>query len=138
MHFNVPQFVDVEDKIAFQLTAKQLGWFGLGGVAMFIIWQIVTTGFFLVWVFIIGGLSVVFAFYKPFGIPFSTFLVSSAKYLVKPRVLVWKRRIKKREQKKPRQKPSSNKQVRIDRYMKEKELKKVDDLAKILDNQSRI
>ena len=138
MHFNVPQFVDVEDKIAFQLTAKQLGWFGLGGVAMFIVWQIVTTGVFLVWLFIIGALCVAFAFYKPFGIPFSTFLVSSIKYLAKPRVLVWKRLIKKKEPKKPKHEPSTDKQVRIDRYMKEKELKKVDDLAKILDNQSRI
>lgn len=138
MHFNVPQFVNIEDKIAFQLTVKQLGWFGLGGVVLFLIWQIVTPGVFFVWVFIVGALAVVFAFYKPFGITFSSFLVSSIKYIAKPRVLVWERRVKKEEPKKPKLESSSSKQVKIDRYMKEKGLKEVDDLAKILDKQSRI
>jgi len=138
VHFNVPQFVDVEDKIAFQLTAKQLGWFALGGVALFFVWQVATPGFFFVWVFIIGALAIAFAFYKPFGIPFSLFLTTSVKYFVKPRVLVWERRVKKTEPEKPKREASTGKQVKIDRYMKEKELQAVDDLAKALDNQSKI
>jgi len=32
MLFNVPQFIDIEDKIVGPLTAKQLGWLALGSV----------------------------------------------------------------------------------------------------------
>lgn len=35
MHAGVPQFIDIEDKIAFGLTAKQLLWLG-GAVALLV------------------------------------------------------------------------------------------------------
>lgn len=138
MYFNVPQFVSIEDKIAFQLTAKQLGWFALGGVILFLIWQMVTPAVFFVWVFIIGAFAVALAFFKPFGIPFSSFLVSSFKHLVSPKILVWERRAKEEKFEKAPHKTSAGKKVRIDRFMKEKELKRVDDFADVLDKQSRI
>jgi membrane protein implicated in regulation of membrane protease activity len=136
VHFTVPQFIDVEDKVAFQLTVKQLGWFALGGVILFIIWKFVVPVVFYIWVVIIALLACVFAFYKPYGIPFHQFLLSAVKYLVKPKVLVWDRKgIHKREEKKVVKKKEENK---VDYYMKEKQLKRASELAKILDKNSKI
>ncbi|MEA2006768.1 MAG: PrgI family protein [Patescibacteria group bacterium] len=138
MRFNVPQFISIEDKIAFQLTAKQLGWFALGGVILFFIWQVAIPAIFFVWVFIIGALALAFAFVKPYGIPFLSFLVSNAKYLIRPKVLVWERKVKEQKDQKAKHKTSTRKKAGIDRFMKEKELKKVDDFASVLDKQSKI
>jgi hypothetical protein len=136
MHFTVPQFIEVEDKIAFQLTVKQLGWFALGGVLLYFIWQLVVPAAFYMWVVVIGLLVTAFAFYKPYGISFSLFLLNASKYLVKPKVLVWDRKgIHKREEKPV---VKEEKKVNVDLYMKEKELKRLAELAKILDKNSKI
>lgn len=136
MHFNVPQFIEIEDKIAFQLTAKQLGWFALGGVILYVIWQFVVPVVFYIWVAVIGLLATAFAFYKPHGIPLHQFLTSGFGYLVKPKVLVWERKgvIEKEIKKTFKEK----KKTEIDLFMKEKEMKKVADFAKILDKNSKL
>ena len=129
MHFNVPQFIDVEDKIAFQLTVKQLGWFALGGVILYFIWQTMIPFVFYVWVVIIGLLATAFAFYKPHGLPFHTFLGSAFMYLVKPKIMVWNRKGDggKQEKKMPAKK---KKEPIVDLYMKEKQLKNLPGVAK--------
>lgn len=90
MKFKVPQYIDVEDKIAFFLTAKQLGWFGLGGVILFIIWNFVTQGFFIFWTVVIGLTSCAFAFYRPYGVPLSSFIKNAFFYMVGPKRYIWR------------------------------------------------
>lgn len=137
MNFNVPQFIDVEDKIAFQLTAKQLGWFALGGIVLFIVWQFTDGGalFFVVAIFV-GILATLFAFLKPSGMTLFGFIVGGIMYLFKPKVMVWQRKIFK-VRKVTKRKPEE-KQHKINRFMKEKALKESSDLADILDDQSNI
>ena len=91
MHVNVPQFVDVEDKIAFGLTWKQILWMIGMGAALLVAYNMFerqafyVVGFFIVAVF--GALT----FWRPHGVPFVTFLGFTLQYFMKPRSYVWKR-----------------------------------------------
>lgn len=91
MHVNVPQFVDVEDKIAFGLTAKQLLWMaGMAGVLLVIYNLFDRQAFYLIGIFvaIIFG---AFAFWKPQGVTLVTFFSYMLQFYLKPRNYIWKR-----------------------------------------------
>jgi hypothetical protein len=91
MHANVPQFIDVEDKIAFGLTGKQLLWMA-GGVALLVVSYSLfdrqlffAVGFFIVLIF--GSL----AFVRPQGVPLISFVGFSLMFFLKPKSYIWKR-----------------------------------------------
>ena len=91
MHAGVPQFIDIEDKIAFGLTAKQLLWMG-GGVALLVAAYSMfdrslffAVGFFIV--LITGG----FAFWRPQGVSMITFLGFTMQFFFKSKNYIWKR-----------------------------------------------
>lgn len=106
MQFNVPQFIDIEDRIVGPLTAKQLGWLALGGFILLIIWNFLDfTAFILAAIFIVT-LSVGLAFFKPQGMSLFSFLASSIFFMTKPKVYIWKRSPKKNKlEKRPQKKP---------------------------------
>ncbi len=137
MNFNVPQYIDIEDRIAFRLTAKQLGWFGLGGFVLFIVWNVVTKGWFIFWAVIVALICSAFAFYRPNGASLFTFLMQGVGFLFKPKLMVWRKQ--KEKEKKFKEKPTYKKRTeKINRVMKEKTLKSSDELASILDTKSRL
>lgn len=91
MHAGVPQFVDIEDRIAFGLTGKQLLWMG-GAVALLVASYglfdrqlFFAVGFFIVIIF--GS----FAFWKPQGVSMISFAGFTLYYFMKPKQYVWKR-----------------------------------------------
>ncbi len=91
MQFNIPQFIDVEDRIVGPLTFKQLLYLGTSGVLTFFIWY-----FFKLWVFIIVGIPIgaaalALAFLRINGRPFILFLTALVNYLHKPKIYVWKK-----------------------------------------------
>lgn len=90
MKFNVPQFIDIEDKIAFQLTAKQLGWFMLGGALAFFAWSVFDKGSFIFWAIVIAVFCAGFAFYRPAGLSLTSFIKHAFVHLIKPKIYVWK------------------------------------------------
>ncbi len=88
--FQVPQFIDVEDKILGPITMRQfftmLIPLVIGGVLYFIL---------DLWLTIIiliptTAITAVFAFYKPNGMKFSRFFASFLSYTFKPRLYVWR------------------------------------------------
>ena len=91
MHYNVPQFIDVEDKVAGPLTAKQLLWmFGMGATLMMLWGLLDRTAFFLSAV-PVAALFVALAFYKPHGRPLISFVFYGILFLFRPKMYVWKR-----------------------------------------------
>ncbi|OGD31998.1 hypothetical protein A3C91_03725 [Candidatus Azambacteria bacterium RIFCSPHIGHO2_02_FULL_52_12] len=89
--FQVPQFIDVEDKILGPITMRQffimLIPFGTGILLSFIL---------SLWLAIIVTIPVaigaaVFAFYRPYGMRFSRFFAAFLAYQLKPRMYIWKR-----------------------------------------------
>lgn len=91
MHVNVPQFVDIEDKIAFGLTAKQLLWMAGMAAALVLLYSLFDrqafylTGFFVVLIFS------AFAFWKPQGLTLLSFTSYVLQYYTKPRNYIWRR-----------------------------------------------
>jgi hypothetical protein len=91
MHANVPQYIDVEDKIAFGLTGKQLLW--MGGMTALLVAAYTT---FDRQLFYIAGLIIIavfgsFAFWRPQGVSLFSFVGYVFQYFLKPRSYVWKR-----------------------------------------------
>jgi len=135
MNFQVPQYVDLEDKLAFRLTLKQLLWFALGGVILFIFWIV-----FEKWVFWVSAPFVVaaaaaFAFYKPAGLTLFTFLVEGMRHWFRPKKLTW---VKEEEDLSQLSIKEIKKPVHSENVggVAKKDISVAGDLAKILDEKS--
>ncbi len=93
MLFNVPQFVDIEDKIVGPFTAKQLLWmFGMAAVLL-IVWNVFDQKTFWISSIPIVLLFLALAFYRPFGLPFIKFIFLTILFLIRPKVYVWQREV---------------------------------------------
>lgn len=96
MMFSVPQFIDVEDKIAGPLTWKQLLWMiGMSAVLLVFFKLFDTTLFFIAAIPIIL-LFAAFAFYKPNGFPMTTFVFYAILFLFRPKIAIWERPVEKK------------------------------------------
>ncbi|HFC76679.1 MAG TPA: PrgI family protein [Candidatus Moranbacteria bacterium] len=135
MHYNVPQFIDIEDKIVGPLTAKQLLWmFAMGGVLL-ILWATVGNkiNFFIIGI-PIALAFVALAFYRPYGQPLSKFITSAFLFIVKPKIYIWRREIK------PEKKKKITEFKKINNFPEKKKMKQEElhQLAEILDSENKI
>lgn len=128
--FSVPQFIDVEDKIAGPLTWKQLLWMiGMGG-ALLVSFSVFDSALFFISAVPIVLLFATFAFYRPNGFPFTTFVFYAILYIFRPKISVWERPLgRKFVAKAPVEKVevAENKDKRINQ-------EKLTELARILDS----
>lgn len=92
MKFDVPQFIEVEDKIIGPLTLKQFLYIGAGAGLLFLLWFFLKLGLFIAIAIPVGLLCGALAFYKVNGRPFISFLGSWIKYLKKPRLYLWRKK----------------------------------------------
>lgn len=89
--FQVPQFIDVEDKILGPITMRQffimLIPMGAGILLYFLL------KFWLVVIILIPVTigSAVFAFFKPYGMKFSRFFGAFLAFQMRPRMYIWKK-----------------------------------------------
>lgn len=96
MQFQVPQFIDVEDKIIGTLTIKQFLYLAGGmGLAYLSFRFVPFLGIFLALVF--AGFGAMLAFYKFNNKPFIFLLESAFNYIRGTRLYVWRRHEKKTE-----------------------------------------
>lgn len=91
MLINVPQYIDVEDKVAGPLTLKQLGWMIALGIILVIMWNIMQAAAFFVIGFPVAVVFLALAFYKPYGQPFGNFVIFAVLYYFRPKIYIWKR-----------------------------------------------
>ncbi len=94
MMFNVPQYIDVEDKIAGPFTAKQIGWMIACGGILFILYSLLEIVPFAILAFPILLLFAALAFYKPNGQPFIKFLFHAVLFLFRPKIAIWERPVR--------------------------------------------
>lgn len=87
----VPQFINIEDKIAFQLTAKQLGWIGLGCFFGFLAWVFLEKFYFVITSMIIGVLILFILFIRPYGQTIPEFIANAITFMFRPKVYIWKK-----------------------------------------------
>lgn len=91
MLFNIPQFIDKEDKIVGPFTAKQLGWMAGAGTVMLVLWALLDMTAFIIASIPVVGIFGAFAFYRPNNQPLIVFIGSSLKFLFRPKIYIWKR-----------------------------------------------
>lgn len=142
MFFEVPQYIDIEDKVAFQLTAKQLGWFALGGVLIFLAWSIFEKSAFIFITILIIVVSLIMAFIRPYGLSMSAFISHGILYFLKPKKYIWQKsffHLVETESETPEQ-LLKKKQLQKEFEQKKANRKnfKVDKMADLLDNIQQI
>ena len=95
MKFQVPQFIEIEDKIFGPLTLKQFIYLAGGGGISFVIYSIIP--YIVVALFLIIPVmffSVALAFYKVNGKPFIFVVESAFKYTLSNKLYLWQKREK--------------------------------------------
>jgi hypothetical protein len=90
MRFQVPQFIEIEDKIFGPLTLKQFIYLAGAGGVLFILLKIFPVFIAIFLAIPIVALAVALAFYKINKRPFVLILESAFKYLLSNRLYVWK------------------------------------------------
>lgn len=135
MNFNVPQFIDVKDKIAFQLTAAQLGIFTLGGIACFASWAFFHGPTMVTLIIIIAIVTVALAFVRPNGISLGAFLTRGTLYAFRSKVLIWEKTEKSYNKEVGEEK--SDGKIHLNIFDKQQKLKKISDFADVLDKRGR-
>lgn len=91
MQFQVPQFIETEDKIIGPLTLKQFLYIAAAGGLSFICFFFLKTWLWLIITMILGTAGAALAFIKINGRPLPKVLIAALGYYWKPRLYLWKR-----------------------------------------------
>lgn len=95
MNFQVPQFIEVEDKIFGPLTFRQFVYLAGGGALAFILYAYLPIYIAMLPILAIIGLALGLSFYKYNNRPLVLFLESAMRYQLGPKLYIWKRDEKK-------------------------------------------
>lgn len=91
MQFQVPQFIEVEDKLFGPLTLRQFIYLA-GGIGLsYIAYAFLPFFVAIIAIVIIGGFALLLAFYKQNERPFINFVESAFKYSLRGRMYVWRK-----------------------------------------------
>ncbi|MDB5238819.1 MAG: seg [Candidatus Parcubacteria bacterium] len=99
MRFQVPQFIEVEDKIFGQLTLKQFIYLAGGGGLSFLIYTIVGNIFIAaIPILIVMAVVIALSFFKVNNRPFINTVEAAFKYWVGGKLFIWKKEDKPKPQ----------------------------------------
>jgi hypothetical protein len=112
MKYQVPQFIEIEDKIIGPLTLKQFVYLAGGAGMAFVAYTFLPIYIAIVLVPVIIALALALAFYKINNKPFIDFLESAVLYYTKQNLYIWKKEEKKIEAK-PEATSASGRQVYV-------------------------
>ena len=99
MKYQVPQFIEVEDKIFGPMTAKQFLYVAGGAGIVFILWSFLPRILAILFGIPIGGFFLALAFYQVNGRPFINMVENASKYFFGNKLYLWHKEEKKPEQK---------------------------------------
>jgi len=91
MLFNVPQFINVEDKIVGPFTSKQLLWLVSMAIVILVLWNTLEKTAFFIAAIPISLIFIAFAFYRPNGQPLTKFVAAGIMFLFRPKLYIWER-----------------------------------------------
>lgn len=91
MQYQIPQFINIEDKVVGPFTARQTVYLMAGFSFSAIVWR-----FFVTWIAVIILLPIdifvlALVFYKPSGRPLASLIMAAINYVRNPKVYVWYR-----------------------------------------------
>ena len=89
MQYQVPQFIDIEDRIIGPLTLKQFIYLAFAAALLFVFWFLFK---FYIWIIValpITAAALAFAFLKINDRPFVYFFLAAVFYFIKPRLYIF-------------------------------------------------
>ena len=89
--FQVPQFIEVEDRIFGPLTTKQFFYLVGGGGLCFLFWFFLQPFVAILLIIPVGGFAVALAFLKINGRPFLYVVASFISYSLAPKRFLWQK-----------------------------------------------
>lgn len=95
MQYQVPQFIEIEDKIFGPLTFKQFAYLVGGGGMCFVIYRFLPSFIALLLILPIAAFSGALAFYKVNNKPFLEVVISAIKFYMTDKLYIWKKETKK-------------------------------------------
>lgn len=96
MRFQVPQFIEVEDKIFGPLTIKQFVYLAGGAGLAFMFYRVFPFFIAIFFITIVAAFSLALAFYKVNDrFPFIYIVEAAFKYIVSGKLYIWKKENKK-------------------------------------------
>lgn len=134
MQFQVPQFIEVEDKIFGPLTFRQFVYMGGGLGASYIIWRILPIFISAPFVVAVLGLAAALAFFQFNGRPFIIALENAFFFMTRSKLYLWNNAPKSVKAQRVPQKP----QINTDVYVPKLSDSKLHELAWSLDIKERI
>jgi hypothetical protein len=93
MRFQIPQFIETEDKIIGPLTVKQFLFVAAGAGLSFVLYFMLAPAFWIMAVAVIGTLALALAFVKINGQPLPRILLSALFFMSRPRLYLWRRKM---------------------------------------------
>jgi len=100
MQFEVPQFIEVEDKIFGPLTLKQFIYLAGGAGLSFTLYSLLPFLIAVLLILPLLGFSVALAFYKKDGRPFILLTESAFKYFLGSKLYIWRKEEKQKKKRK--------------------------------------
>jgi hypothetical protein len=91
MRYQVPQFIEVEDKIFGPLTLKQFIYLAGGAGLSFVIYTLLPFFIAIILIVIVMGFSAALAFFKVNNKPFINVVESAFKYYLSSKLYIWKK-----------------------------------------------
>lgn len=101
MKYQVPQFIEVEDKIFGPLTFKQFIFIAGGAGVCFIAYKMLTMFWAVLVMLPAGGIAIALAFYKPNNRPLIDTIEAAFNFVLTSKLYIWKKEDKKPEEKDP-------------------------------------
>lgn len=129
MRQEVPQFIDVEDKIFGPFTFKQFIYLAGGAALSYLSFRIIPMPFAILGIGFFGGLALALAFYRPNNRPFIEIMQSWISYQTKAKLYLWK----KPDQTKTSQQPQLPEIKAPEAVVAPKAERNISDLARNLD-----
>lgn len=93
--YQMPQFIEIEEKIIGPLSLKQFLYLAGGGSIVFVSYFFLSFSFFVIFSILILAFSAALAFIKINGQPFSVFLKNFFVFIFKQKIYIWKSEEKK-------------------------------------------
>ena len=90
--YQVPQFIDIEDKIIGPFTIKQFLYLAAAGAFALVCYYTLNFFVFIIITMPVAVLALALAFFKVNGIPFPRVMMHMIGYLSKPHLYIWKQR----------------------------------------------
>jgi hypothetical protein len=90
MQFQVPQFIDTEDKVVGPFSLRQFMYIGIAGFLSAIFYFFVQTWLFVIMAIIFLGTAGAIAFVKINGQPVAKIIAAAVNFYWKPQVYIWR------------------------------------------------